>query len=218
VELTPDPDPDALTAALLQLSEHASLLRDLDARHRASCAETAERITALTALADAIKNTLADHAAVLDGLAGLDQQVAALAARLDRAYPGPDAGSETGGAGGEAGYRPGGQRRFWQLDGQAREQAVARLRAWVEQVYRPGYGHLAASLGPCWEQHPLCLYTLDWLSELWAVLYLDPCRTPDVLAGQAEWQARLLEAAAAQMTRETTRCPRHRALTAGPRP
>jgi hypothetical protein len=217
VELTPDPD--ALTAALLQLSEHAGLLRDLDARHRASQAETAERITALAALAGALKNTLADHAAVLDGLAGLNEQVAAIADRLDRAHPGPEACGETGGAGGgEAGYRPGGQRRFWQLEGPAREQAVARLRAWVEQVYRPGYGHLAAQLGGCWEQHPLCLYTLDWLSELWAVLYLDPCRTPDTLAGQAEWQARLLEAAAAQMTRETTRCPRHRGLTAGPRP
>jgi hypothetical protein len=214
VELTPDPG--ALTAALLQLSEHAGLLRDLDARHRARHAEAAERITALTALTDAIKGTLAGHAAVLDGLAGLGEEVVALAARLDRAHPAPD--WDGGEAGREAGYRPGGQHRFWQLDGQAREQAIARLRAWVEQVYRPGYGHLAAQLGGCWEQHPLCLYTLDWLSELWAVLYLDPCRTPDVLAGQAEWQSRLLEAAAAQMARETTRCPHHRALPARTRP
>ena len=42
-------------------------------------------------------------------------------------------------------------------------------RAWVEQIYRPGYGQIAATLPACWEQHTLCLYTLDWLSELWSV-------------------------------------------------
>ena len=42
-------------------------------------------------------------------------------------------------------------------------EPIARLRAWVEQVYRPGYGHLAATLGPCWEAHDLCLYGLDIL-------------------------------------------------------
>ena len=81
-----------------------------------------------------------------------------------------------------------------------------RLRAWVEQIYLPGYGHLAAALPPCWEHHLLCLYTLDWLSELWSALYLDTRpRHAARLAAQAEWQTRLLPAAADQMA-STHRC------------
>ena len=113
-----------------------------------------------------MKGTLADQAEILAGLIGLDEQVATLAARLDAIAP--DDGGEP------MAYQPAVPPRFWKLDGEARQEAIAKLRAWVEQVYRPGYGHLAAALGSCWEQHPLCLYTLDWLSELWSVLYLQP--------------------------------------------
>ena len=120
-------------------------------------------------------------------------------------------------------YHPEPAPEWWNLPADRRAEPTARLRAWVEQVYQPGYGHLAAALAGCWEQHPLCLYTLDWLSELWSVLYLDPCRTPGTLAGQAEWQIRLLTAAADQMTREITRCGHtpartRRPIPAGPRP
>ena len=76
--------------------------------------------------------------------------------------------------------------------GEDREDALDRLRGWVEQVYRPGYGQLAATLGPCWEQHPLCLYGLDVLAELWSVLYLQAGRTPAVVSAQAEFQARIV--------------------------
>ena len=120
-------------------------------------------------------------------------------------------------------YQPAVPPRFWKLDGEARQEAIAKLRAWVEQVYRPGYGHLSAALGSCWEQHPLCLYTLDWLSELWSVLYLQPQRTTGTLAGQAEWQTRLVTAAAEQMNHETSRCDHAAARNGlpartGPRP
>ena len=87
------------------------------------------------------------------------------------------------------------------------DDTLTRLSAWVNQIYRPGYGHLAAALGPCWDQHPLCLYGLDWLMELWSVLYLTPERKPSALASQAEWQTRLLPALAEQLHFETTRCP-----------
>ena len=144
------PDPEALAAALVQLSEHAGKLAELEAR--------------------------------LDDLAAVD-------------------------GGGEApGYRPTPVPRLWNVDDPARDATTSRLRAWVEQIYRPGYGHLAAALAACWDQHPLCLYTLDWLSELWSVLYLQPKRTAGTLAGQAEWQTRLLSAVAGQMARETRRC------------
>jgi hypothetical protein len=76
----------------------------------------------------------------------------------------------------------------------------------VEQVYRPGYGQLAAALGPCWESHDLCLYALDLLADLWSVLYLTGKRTPALLSAQAEYQARILPTLAEQLQAETSRC------------
>ena len=73
-------------------------------------------------------------------------------------------------------------------------------------MYRPGYGQLAATLGACWDQHPLCLYGLDVLSELWSVLYLQAQRSPAVVSAQAEFQARIVPAIAEQLMAETTRC------------
>ena len=76
----------------------------------------------------------------------------------------------------------------------------------MEQVYRPGYGHLAATLGPCWEAHDLCLYGLDILAELWSVLYLQDQRSAGLLSAQAEYQARILPALSGQFMTETTGC------------
>jgi hypothetical protein len=66
--------------------------------------------------------------------------------------------------------RPSRRRRRWLLDGEKRAEAIDRLVAWVDQVFRPGFG-----------QRPLCLFILDWLRELHLVLYMrprriDPCR------------------------------------------
>jgi hypothetical protein len=163
----------ALTAMLLQVTQHG------------------ERLAALEA---AVRR----QEMLIDALGGMDRQVAGLAARL--------AELAGGGDGEGASYRPVPAPRWWALAGEEREKALARVRAWVSQVYRPGYGHVAASLGACWEQHALCLYALDWLMELWSVLYLGDEREASVLAGQAEWQSRLLPAIAAQMQAETSRC------------
>jgi hypothetical protein len=131
---------------------------------------------------------LQDHAAALTALTGTTP---------DRPGPG--------------GYQPVPPPPWRDLPADGRAEPIARLRAWVEQVYRPGYGHLAAALGPCWEAHDLCLYALDIASELWAVLYLQPARTPGLLSAQAEYQSRLLPALAEQLRAETQRCghPRH---------
>jgi hypothetical protein len=51
---------------------------------------------------------------------------------------------------------------------------------------------------------------LDWLSELHASLYLQPRRTPPMLSGQAEWQSRLLPAAADAMGAEAANCTHRR--------
>ncbi len=103
-------------------------------------------------------------------------------------------------------YQPGPPPPWWKLTPDDRHEPVARLRAWVEQVYQPGYGHLAATLGPCWPAHDLCLYGLDILADLWSVLYLQPRRTPGLLTAQAEYQARILPALAEQLRLETSHC------------
>jgi hypothetical protein len=131
----------------------------------------------------------AGHHATLTGL------LAGLTAR-----PGQDPARED-----PDGYQPGPAPTWWNLSPDGRQQPVARLRAWVDHVYRPGYGHLAA-LGPCWAVHDLCLYAIDILAGLWSALYLQPSRDAALLSAQAEFQARILPALAAQLATETTGC------------
>ena len=183
MDLTAPVDPSAAIFDLLAM--HAEKIEQLAARAEL-CASATARVAELAELA---RST--------------DARLAELAARLEGTDP--DARPES--VGGP--YAPAPARRWWKLTGQDREQALGVLRAWVDQVYRPGYGQLAAALGPCWDQHALCLYALDIMSELWSVLYLAGQRTPAALAMQAEYQARILPALAEQMTVETTRC-RHR--------
>ena len=154
--------------------------------------------------ADVITGLMLQITQHAERLALLDQQVAALASQLSQL-----AGAGRHDEGGEA-YQPEPAPRWWKLEGAERDQALDRLRAWVEQVYRPGYGHLAATLGPCWAEHPLCLYGLDWIMELWSALYLTEERKTSTLASQAEWQIRVLPALAEQLHRETANCERHR--------
>ena len=103
-------------------------------------------------------------------------------------------------------YQPDPAPPWWKLAAADRAEPLARLRAWVEQVYRPGYGHLAATLASCWEAHDLCLYGLDIAAALWSVLYLQPDRTPGLVSAQAEYQARILPALADQLRVETAHC------------
>jgi hypothetical protein len=200
---------DGFDAALRQLAEHGERLALLDAREAGHFTAIGERLDELGSLVTSLGAAVRDQAAILAGLQGLDEQVAALAARL-AAVPGD---------GEAASYQPPPAPRWWKLHGPAREQALERLAGWVEQVYRPGYGQLAATLGPCWADHPLCLYALDIAAELWSVLYLQASRTPGVLSAQAEYQTRILPALAEQMLTETHRCGhaqhRHAANGAG---
>jgi hypothetical protein len=104
---------------------------------------------------------------------------------------------------GEEGYQPVPAPQWWRLQGRERAAAVARLRSWVDTVFRPGYGHLAEQVGPCWPEHDLCLYQLAWLSEMHTAIFLAPGR---VVASEADWHTRLLPAAVALMAEETGRC------------
>jgi hypothetical protein len=142
-----------------------------------------EQLTQLTDLITSIGDTLREHEAALAKLAE---------------SPPTDTDPDR--------YRPSPSPAWWKLADADRAEPIARLHAWVEQVYRPGYGHLAATLAPCWTSHDLCLYGLDILSGLWSVLYLQPERTARTLSAQAEYQARILPSLAAQLVTETSGC------------
>jgi hypothetical protein len=198
--MTPDPQ----IAALDKLASQHEHITQLDTREAAHFATLTARLTEITDMVTATGRTLHDSTAALARLESLDQQVAGLTAQLN--------GSRTGGDGS---YQPAPAPAWWRLAGPERHEPLARLRAWVEQVYRPGYSHLAAGLGFCWESHDLCLYGLDILSQLWSALYLQPERSAGLLSAQAEYQARLLPALAGQMRAETSRCGHPRSPVPG---
>ena len=146
-------------------------------------------------------------AAILDQLAAHREQLARLSHTLDEhAAALTELTATTLGSEDLDGYHPEPAPQWWVLPADRRVEPITRLRAWVEHVYRPGYGHLAATLGPCWETHDLCLYALDIAASLWSVLYQQPVRTPVLLSAQAEYQARILPALADQLQTETQRC------------
>lgn len=142
------------------------------------------------------------NAAVLLQMASLDERLGALESLL---LDEPDL----------PGYKPIPAPKWWLLEGDERAEAIERLAAWVDQVYRPSYGHMARLLPSCWTEHPLCLFVLDWLCELHSVLYLRARRPVSTLAGQAEWHIRQLPAAADLMASEAKACEHSRARLNG---
>ena len=174
---------DPITAIADQLAACAEQLTRLDTREAGHHAALSGRLAELTGQAAATGHIVQEHAAALAQLTVTNQAD-------------PDPG----------GYQSEPAPAWWTLTTGGRHEPVTRLRAWVEQVYRPGYGHLAVSLGPCWDQHDLCLYGLDILAELWSVLYLQPSRSPGLVSAQAEYQARILPALTDQLQAETNRC------------
>jgi hypothetical protein len=213
---TPAHDPgDLITGLMLQITQHAERLAALDQREADHAREITDRLDELARKlavtgerVDSICDVAARQAVLLETLDGLDQQVAALTTRLTQRTAAGSRGESA------ESCQPAPAPRWWKLDEAEREEALARLRAWVEQIYRPGYGHLSATLASCWDQHPLCVYGLDWLMELWSALYLIPQRTTGSLASQAEWQTRLLPTLAEQLHLETTHCEHDRPASA----
>jgi hypothetical protein len=189
-------EPAGLEAALQQGTRNAERIANLTTAMSGVKAKLTELATAV----EAVQGTIADQAEVLRSVDGLHETVDELLQRFNKLFPSQDD------ADGKF-YAPIPTPRFWQLKGTEREQAVDRLRSWVESVYLPAFGHLAKTLPACWEQHTLCLTVLDVTSELHSVLYLQPTRNQSLLAGQAELLTRLLPALAALMQREGTRCP-----------
>jgi hypothetical protein len=187
--------PAGLDAALRQTTQNAERIAGL----AAALDGLTRRLGELSTAVEAVQGTITDQAEVLRSVDGLKDTVDELAQRIGALFP----DSDTDGAF----YTPIPTPRFWQLHGADRDQAVGRLRSWVRGVYVPTFGHLAARLPACWEQHTFCLTVLDVASELHAVLYLQATRSQGLLAGQAELLTRLMPALAALMAAEAARCP-----------
>jgi hypothetical protein len=189
-------------SSILRLTELAEKLGGLDSRE----GEHFGHLTGqLGKLAETVRDTgtrLDRHGEIISALDGLDQQVIELARHV--AALSEEAAGE--GEDGEGPYRPAKSARWWVLKGEDREAAIAKLADWLRDIYVPGYGHLAAAMPACWRQHDLILYSLDVISELWMVLYLSPRRSTATLAGQAEFQTRVLPLYVAQMQDEARDC------------
>ena len=186
--------PGQFDAALDQLAVCREAITSLDTRESAHFAELSGQVAQLAGLVTTISRTLTGTATAITSPDAPAHQAGRPAA------PPADPGDSH-----DAGYQPHPAPPWWKLTADERQAPVAELRNWVEHVYRPGYGHLAA-LAPCWPEHDLCLYGLDLLSQLWCALYLQPERPGDLLSAQAEYQARILPALAAQLAAETTSC------------
>jgi hypothetical protein len=172
--------------------------------------ETADKLTALERLVATLGADIRGQADRTARLQVLEDAVATLTARVAEILPDEQGAMRV--------YVPRPAPRWWNLTGQAREAEIGRLRGFVDQVYRPGFGHLAARLRPCWQQHDLCLYCLDIAAELHAVLYLQSRRTISLLNGQAEYTTRVLPALADLMATETRSACQHHPVAANGRP
>ena len=192
-------------SAHLRITELALKLVGLDSREGEHFGTLTGQLGQLAESVKAAGTELDRHGEILTALDGVDQQVVELAGIVAGLAEEP-ADEDGEGDGRRKPYRPAPPVRWWDVHGEDREAAVDRLQAWVRDVYVPGYGHLAAALPACWAEHPLCLYSLDVLSELWMVLYLTPRRSPGSLAGQAEWQTRILPLYVSQMAAEANGC------------
>ena len=200
---TPD---SGLSAALLQLTQFGERIALLDDREARNFRHVETTLAAVSGAVTSLRAAVDGQARVLESLDGLGESVALLAAQVAGLLPPAEDDPSPG-------YKPAPSIHWWTVKDEERRAAVAHLGAWVEQVYRPHYGHLAAMLGACWAEHPLCLVQLDWLSELHSVLYFQPKRSASLLSAQGEFGTRIMPAVSEQFRVETSRCT-HRAATA----
>lgn len=191
--------PEGVTAILLQLGSLTERIGQVDQREDDHWQQAGEQLRDIATRLTGVTGTLQDQGAILAELEGMPERVAQLAASVNLLLPGDSDDAPKP-------YQPAPSVRWWELAEADRELAITRLRRWVRDIYVPGYGTLAAALPVCWTRHDFCLYTLDWLSELWMVLYLSPERKASTPGAQGDFQTRILPAAVQQMTAEARAC------------
>jgi hypothetical protein len=199
-----DHDPTAAIAA--QLAEQRERLTAADAREQAHYKALTSRLNELSRL---VQDAVKDEEPILATVKRLEEMVATLAAKVAEVVP--DGGPARV-------YKPSPTPQVWRLNAEAKEQLTRKLSAWVHDVYRPLYGHLAARLPACWPQHDLAIVILDVLSELQLYYTLNK-RTHGVLVSQGEFTVRILPALAELLAAECARCQHHaQAVNARPVP
>jgi hypothetical protein len=187
-------EPTGLDAAILQGSRNAADINVLAER----VTEVRTKLSDLGTALEGVHGRISDQAVILQSVDGLAETVDQLIQRFNAIFPPDDPATGF--------YTPIQTPRFWLLEGEDRARAIARLRAWVEQVYRPAFGHISKGLPECWEKHPFCLTVLDVASELHSCLYLQPRRNQGLLSGQGELLTRLMPALADLMAKDTAVC------------
>jgi hypothetical protein len=203
--------PDAFMAAVLKLTDLAAQVERVEqsARQRseelaAACAEALAQVTAVRQEAetlggrtDGIERKLVELGALLSQISSRIAEMKAPARR------GGSAASEDGEP-----YAVNQAPPWWQPGHERTAGTTARLRDWVEEIYRPGFGYLGKMLAECWDKHPLCVAYLDTLHEAWCLLYIPP-RDPKMVFAQLDWLTRPLLQAAEVMAAETRPCLQH---------
>ena len=97
------------------------------------------------------------------------------------------------------------QLRWHELDQAGRAEAVARVRAWVDSVYRQQFPR-AGDIAPCWAEHPVCVVLLDVLSQMHAALYHGTKRSWGVVHNQGELYVRFGREITALVREELAGC------------
>ncbi len=190
-------EPEGLAAALMQLSGHTSQLAQLDDREGRHWQEIQAALTALRAKVKGLDGTLTDVQDILHGLDGLDDAVKELQDQMQTVLPPAQLPGR---------YYPGPTRQWWALQGAGREDALADLTQWAEEILTPMFGYLGSKLGKCWASHEFCLVQMDWLMELWSVIHLQPQRYAQDVAAQAEFWTRVVPAVMDLLDAETSKC------------
>ena len=144
-------------------------------------------IESLASKVEALTSTQAEHAAALDDIAELRQQVEQILTIL-----GEDEDASPA-------------EWFWlKMSDQVREEKLGELFDWVETVLRTQYPDYAADqIRPCWPNHPEARWELAWLYQQWSLSYLAKRPSPK---DAADWHDRWAPGVFRRLSQVMSRC------------
>jgi hypothetical protein len=199
------PPDGVMAAAVLKLTDLAARVEQVEQSAAQRIGELAASCTEALAQVASLREEAGTLGGRADGIEARLAEVGALLARMSGQIDGLTAAGRDQPGESAAAYRVHPAPPWWQPRDDRCADTTARLRDWVEEVYRPVFGYLGAMLADCWDRHPLCLSCLDVLHEAWCLLYIPP-RDPKMVFAQLDWLTRPLLQAAEVMARETGGC------------